>query len=232
LRGREGHATRPERSYMRHRLVAVLTILAVAAASCGGSSSPRATPTPPTPPPEDAIRAWVAQNRNVDYLGDCAQARPGVDVGKLCSTLVGTRGRLRAYHVGPTFSEYTALAMLQQQPDDSWSVLSVTNRNPSAGGVPGIPWPLEVGDQVVVVGVGEGDCLSVRAQPTQAAQRQICIPDGTTAIIQEGPVDAETFRWWRIAGEGFDGWSVDTWLRLPEAIAQALQPDASPTAPP
>ena len=57
------------------------------------------------------------------------------------------------------------------------------------------------------------------------------MPDGTTAIVQEGPVDAETFTWWRIAGDGFNGWAAGTWLRLPEAIAQALQP-ATATATP
>ena len=38
------------------------------------------------------------------------------------------------------------------------------------------------------------------------------------------PVEAETITWWRIAGEGFAGWAAGTYMRLPEAIAQALNP--------
>jgi hypothetical protein len=55
------------------------------------------------------------------------------------------------------------------------------------------------------------------------------MPDGTEGIIQEGPVDAETFTWWRIAGDGYSGWAAGRWLRLPEAIADALNPPVTPT---
>ncbi len=164
-------------------------------------------------------------NRNVDFVGDCFSAKPGVDVGKVCSAQLGTRGTRAAYSIGPTFSEGTALAILEQGAD-GWTVLSVTNRDPSAPAVPGIPWPLQVGDQVIVIGLGEPDCLRIREQPTQQGKQLNCMPDGTKAIVQEGPVQAETFTWWRIAGDGFNGWAAGTWLRLPEAIAQAL---ATPT---
>ena len=203
-----------------------LITLTLAAAACGGGGgkkAPPATPTPNVPGPQDAVADWVHTNRNVDFVGDCTTAKPGIDIGKLCITLAGTRGTRRAYNLGPTFSDTTALALLEQKPD-GWSVLSVTNRDPSAGAIPGIAWPLQVGDEVIVIGLGETDCLRVREQPTQQAKQTICIPDGTKAIIQEGPVVAETFTWWRIAGEGFNGWAAGTWLRLPDAIAQALQP--------
>ncbi len=200
-----------------------LTALAAAACSSGGSKTPAATATPKLPGPIDAIGDWVRTNRNVDFAGDCASAKPGVDVGKICVTEAGSRGTRKAYNLGPTFSEVTALALVEQKPD-GWSVLSVTNRDPSAGAIPGIAWPLQVGDQVVVIGLAEEDCLRIREQPTQQAKQMICMPNGTKAIIQEGPVDAETFRWWRIAGDGFNGWAAGTWLRLPDAIAQALQP--------
>jgi hypothetical protein len=208
-------------------------IVVVAAAACGGGSSkPADTPTPSVPGPLDVLGQWVLQNRNVDFVGDCAGAKPGIDVGKLCAIEAGSRGTRRAYYLGPTFSDNTALAILEQSPQDqTWSVLSVTNRDPSAGAIPGIPWPLQVGDQVVIIGLGENDCLSIRGQPTQSAEKSNCMPDGTTAIIQEGPVDAETFTWWRIAGDGFNGWAAGTWMRLPEAIAQALTP-ATPTPAP
>jgi hypothetical protein len=218
---------------IRARLLTMLLLSAlalVAGCSVGGKhSSPTATPTPPGP--VDVIADWVRTNRNVDFVGECGRAAQGLDVGKLCVTEVGTRGTRKAYHLGPTFSDYTALALVEQKPD-GWTVLSVTNRDPSAGAVPGIAWPLQIGDQVVVIGLGEEDCLRVREQPTQQGKQLNCVPNGTKAIVQEGPTDAETFSWWRIAGDGFNGWSAGTWLRLPDAIAAALQPAASPTPAP
>jgi hypothetical protein len=124
--------------------------------------------------------------------------------------------------------ETTKSALVEQKPE-GWTIISVTNRDPSAGAVPGIPWPLQVGDQVIVIGLGETDCLRIREQPTQQGKQLTCVPDGTTAIIQEGPTDAETFTWWRIAGEGFNGWAAGAWLRLPDAIAAALA-TATPSA--
>jgi len=208
----------------------MLALASLAAACSGGKSkTPAATPTPAEPGPVDVIGDWVRTNRNVDFIGECSAAKPGVDVGKLCVALAGTRGTRQAYYLGPTFSESTALALLEHTPA-GWSVLSVKNRDPSAGGVPGIDWPLQVGDSVIIIGLGENDCLRVRDQPTQQGKQLNCMPDGTKAIVQEGPVDAETFTWWRIAGDGFNGWAAGTWLRLPEAIAQALQPaTAAPT---
>ena len=210
-------------------LACALLVVATAAAACGvigggdGDDTPEATPTPAKPGPEDALGAWVAENRSVGFIGNCADARPGVDVGKLCATFAGERGPRRAYHLGPTFSEATALAFVEDTAD-GWVVLSVDNRDPSQPTVPGIDWPLEIGDAVVMIGLGEGECLSIREQPTQQSARIDCRPDGTQAIIQEGPIEAETITWWRIAGEGFVGWAAGTWLRLPEAIAQALNP--------
>ncbi len=212
----------------RVRLAAVslsvfLAAAALTACSSGNSKGPAATPTPNVPGPEDAIGDWVRTNRNVNFIGLCGNAKPGVDVGKLCVNEIGSRGTRRAYALGPTFSEPTALAMVEQKPE-GWTVLSVTNRDPSAPSVPGIAWPLQVGDQVIVIGLGETDCLRIREQPTQQGKQLNCVPDGTKAIVQEGPADAETFTWWRIAGDGFNGWAAGMWLRLPDAIAAALTP--------
>jgi hypothetical protein len=201
------------------------------AACGGGDSKPSATATPTPIGALDALADWVRINRNVDFVGECTNAKPGVDVGKTCATLVGSRGTRRAYSIGPTFSEGTGLAILEQKPE-GWAVLSVKNRDPSTAAVPGIDWPLQVGDQVVVIGLGEPDCLRIRDAATQEGKQLNCMPDGTTAIVQEGPIEAETFIWWRIAGDGFNGWAAGTWLRLPEAIAQALATPVPPTATP
>ncbi len=208
----------------------LLCVVGLVAAACGGGSSkPSVTATPPVPGPLDALAGWVRANRNVDFVGDCASAKSGVDVGKVCASQIGSRGTRRAYSLGPTFSEGTALAILQEEAG-AWTVLSVRNRDPSAAAVPGIDWPLQVGDQVVVIGLGDPDCLRIRERPTQQGKQLNCVYDGTKAIVQEGPAEAETFTWWRIAGDGFNGWAAGTWLRLPEAIAQALATPAPATA--
>jgi hypothetical protein len=162
----------------------------------------------------------------VDYVGDCADAQEGIDVGKVCSSLAGTRGRTRAYTLGPTFSEYTSTMLIEEVEGTGWTVLSVANRDPNAP-VPGIEWPLQEGDRVLFIGLGE-ECLSIREQPSIAAARTICMPDGTEAIILEGPVEAEGYTWWRVAGDGFNGWAVSVYMRLPEAIEQLF---ATPTPP-
>ena len=220
----------------RSLIIPIAALLIVLGAACGGGNNkttpktPAATATPANPGPEDVMGDWVRANRNVDFVGQCANAKQGIDVGKLCVTLAGTRGTRQAYYLGPTFSDYTALAMLEKKPE-GWTVLSVANRDLSAGNVPGIPWPLQVGDQVVVVGLSDNDCLRVREQPSQQAPQMICIAPGSTAIIQEGPTAADNFQWWHITGDGFNGWSAGTWLRLPDAIAQALTPATATPAP-
>jgi hypothetical protein len=206
------------------RVAAALSCCALLIAACGGGNGgPDATPTPDVPGPEEALAQWVAENRNVNFLPHCEDADRARDIGKVCATPRGERGTRRAYDLGPTFADPTALAILEQTPD-GWKVLSVTNRDPNAPNVPGINWPLQSGDAVIAIGLGENDCLRVREQPTQQGKQLGCIPDGTRAIVQEGPIEAETFTWWRIAGNGFNGWSVSTWLRLEDAIAEALQP--------
>ena len=214
---------------VRAQLFAAIIAASLALAACGGGDdTPDATATPERPGPEEILGAWVAENRNITFIPNCADAQDGVDVGKLCATLVGERGTRRAFALGPTFSDPTALAILEDKAS-GWEILSVANRDPSQGAIPGIPWPLQSGDRVVVIGLGEEDCLNVREQPSQQGVQLACIPDGTTGIVQEGPEEAETFTWWRIAGEGFNGWAADTWLRLEDAIAAALQPQATAT---
>ena len=215
------------------RVLLIAVAAGVFASGCfggdDGDDQPEATPTPAKPGPEQALSEWVRTNRNVTFIPNCDEARRGVDTGKFCARLRGERGTRRAYDLGPTFSDPTALAIVEEQPD-AWVVLSVENRDPSQPSSAIIDWPIQPGDAVLIIGVGEGDCLSIREQPTQLAQRLICMPDGTRGIVQEGPIESESFVWWLIAGEGFRGWAVDTWLRLEDAVAAALNPPpASPT---
>jgi hypothetical protein len=214
---------------VRTYAVTVVIVVSIVLTACGGDGTPEGTPTPDHPGPEQVLADWVAANRNITFIANCDDAQDGVDVGRLCATLVGERGTRRAFALGPTFSPPTALAILEERPGEGWVILSVSNRDPSQGEIPGIPWPLQSGDAVVVIGLGENDCLSIREEPSQTAERLNCMPDGTRAIVQEGPTEAETFTWWKIAGDGFNGWAAGTWLRLEDAIAAALQPQATPT---
>jgi len=203
----------------------------LAFAACGGGDdTPDATPTPERPGPEDVLSQWVAENRNVGFVPRCDEANRANDIGKLCATLVGERGTRRAFALGPTFSPPTALAILEETPD-GWTVLSVTNNDPSAGGVPGIPWPLQVGDRVVVVGLGENDCLRIREQPSQSGATITCVPDGTVGTILGGPEEVDTFVWWEIATDAGRGWSAENWLRLESEIQRLFQ-QPTPTAGP
>lgn len=209
-------------------LAAIVVAFVVSGCIGGGGSdadkTPDPTATPEAPGPEDVIAAWVRDNRSVDYVGDCSAAQEGVDTGKICSSQAGTRGRVRAYTLGPTFSEYTSTMLMEEVAETGWTVVSVTNRDPNAS-VPGIEWPLQEGDRVIFIGLGE-ECLSIREQPTILANRTICMADGSEAIILEGPVEADGYTWWRVAGDGFNGWAVSVYMRLPEAIEQLF---ATPT---
>lgn len=210
--------------------IALAIVASLTAAACsGGDSGPKATPTPTKPGPTEAIAQWVAENRNVGFLTNCADAVRGQDTGKVCVTLKGQRGNLQAYDMGPTFAQPTALVLVEERPE-AWVVLSVENIDLSGGAVPGIPWPLQIGDPVLVVGLEDPDCLRIREQPSQTGAQTNCIPAGMRAIVQEGPVDADTFTWWRITGDGFGGWAAGTWLRLEDAIADALNPTPAATA--
>lgn len=56
---------------------------------------------------------------------------------------------------------------------------------------------------------GTGDCLNIRTQPSLNAAVVRCAPDGTRAMVAQGPQDAEGYRWWNLAGLG---WAAEPWL--------------------
>ena len=109
------------------RFTIALIVAASALTACrgAGSSTPKDTPTPEVPGPEAVIGDWVRTNRNVDFVGLCQNSKPGIDVGKLCTNELGQRGTRRAYALGPTFSEATALVMVEQAQDGTWKVVHV-----------------------------------------------------------------------------------------------------------
>jgi hypothetical protein len=55
-----------------------------------------------------------------------------------------------------------------------------------------------------------------------------CLADGTEVTIDEGPVEADGFQWWRV--EDRSGWVAGDYLRYPEAGA-AGTPTPAPVTP-
>jgi len=206
--------------------VAALAIVALLATACGdgggGATAPDGTQAGPTPtastPPEEALRLFVQRRLGQGFVTDCDEAqRPG-DVGKQCARLRGERNGLLAYELGPTFSEFTRLIILERAAG-SWTIAHLENRDPDLPDVPGIPWPLQIGATVIVAGTG--DCLRVRSQPGVNSPQVECIDDGQTVTINAGPVEQDDLEWWQLEGYG---WAAGAWLRYPDEA----EPEATP----
>jgi murein DD-endopeptidase MepM/ murein hydrolase activator NlpD len=84
-----------------------------------------------------------------------------------------------------------------------------------APGMPAPPGPMRTGARAVVAGAG--DCVNVRAAPSTSAQVLRCLPDGARMVLQEGPVVADGYQWWRLEGQG---WAVSNYL---SALAPSLE---------
>jgi len=174
--------------------------------------TPGGSPTPESGSPEDALGAYARQNLQMEYVGDCGAAQLPDDQGKLCTSFRGDRGPMKAYVAGPAFTEFTTWIFVEQKAGQ-WQVVGEFPIRPQATDVPGIPWPLTVGAQVVVVSTGQ--CLNVRDGPGLGKAAIDCLKDGTTIKLGEGPQEVDDFQWWRI--DGRDGWVAADWLRYPDA---------------
>ena len=214
----------------RRALAALVALpaLALVASAClfGDDGDDADTPDGPTAtaaaavPPEEALRIYVDRRLNQGFVADCVDAVRPDDVGKQCATLRGERDGMLAYELGPTFSEYTRLLILQQA-GETWTIVHQENRNPDEPEVAGIPWPLQVGADVIVTGTG--DCLRVRERAGVQAPEVACIDDGTAVTIVSGPISIDDFEWWELESYG---WSAGTWLRYPEEAPPTPEPES------
>lgn len=209
-------------------LVGAVALLSAACLTAGGNddgADENATPTSEAPAesPEAVIQLYVEKLLNRLWAGDCREAT-GEDRGALCVTKRGQRGRYVAYNLGPTFADPSAIVLLKQNEEGVWEIESVIPRDPNQPDDGSTPWPLEVGEIVVVAGTG--DCLNVREAPRIDAKILFCRPDGWKFVIQEGPVEQDGYTWWRLGGEG---WAVQDYLRYPE---EAPLPQDTPTPAP
>jgi hypothetical protein len=105
----------------------------------------------------------------------------------------------------------------------AWRVVQSTPITPESSAVPGIPWPLKVGAEVVVIGTGS--CLNVRTEPGGDAVD--CITDGSPIVLSAGPEEARDRAWWRV--EGRDGWVAADYLRYADSTSD---PEPTPTSAP
>ncbi len=213
--------------------VLVLIVLLFAVVCSGGDSDvePDPTPTPEVTPTvvagvgqAAALARYVQNNLGAEYAGECAAATVEEDVGKYCTNKLGEREGVHAYVLGLTFSEFSELVMLQERAG-AWQIVETLPITPTNAAIPGIPWPLVVGAEVVVTGTG--DCLNVRTEPAiQVANVADCIGDGTVISLAEGPVESNDLLWWRV--DGRDGWVAADYLRYPDSAADAPPPTPTP----
>lgn len=207
-----------KRAFATLLLTAAVPLLA--ACFGGGDDKPVAEPTPePTPPlgsgpAEQALGNWVQTTLGKSYLEDCTKATVERDTGKTCSVFRGERGNMRAYVLGTTFSEATQWAFVQER-NGQWNVIQAQPITPETAAIPGVPWPLAPGNEVVVVGTAP-ECLNVREGPALNQKAVDCIKEGTKIVIAAGPSMGDNLTWWQVQGRS--GWVASTYLRFPDAL--------------
>jgi len=183
--------------------------------TAAGGTAPGGGTTAPAGPagnPVAAVAAAVQQLVAKPLIDDCSKADPGRDAGKLCATARGEREGRRAYAVGPIAGQPTHWFIVEPQ-GNQWVVSQTISLTPDNAGVPGVPWPLKVGADVVVVGASP--CVNVREGPGLNQKAVDCIRDGTRIKLTAGPTNADNFIWWQV--EGRTGWVAADYLRYPDA---------------
>ena len=219
---------------MRSLILLPALFVALFVLACGGDSEPppeptatvpAASPTPNTASPEASLGNYIEETLGETFLEDCSRAVVEEVAGKICSIFRGERGDLRAYILGRTFSEPFQWAILEKQGTD-WRVIHTPAIRFDTAGVPGIPWPLTSGTDVVVVGADP--CVNVREGPGLDQTAVDCLSDGTIVQLSLGPIMADDFEWWQLAGRA--GWVVADFLRYPDSLDPAeLAPESTAT---
>lgn len=205
--------------------VAAVTCLLLGACSSGGDgpaptsggtapsgTQPADSATVTSTAPEEALSIYVQRRLSQGFVANCDDAKRPDDVGKQCAKKLGERNGFVAYRLGPTFGDYTRIMILEQR-DGVWTIAQQEAHDPNQPDVPGIPWPLEVDAEVVVVGTAP-DCLKVRQQPAITGTELDCLQDGAKVKIVAGPTSADDIDWWQLEGQG---WAASNYLRYPDA---------------
>jgi SH3 domain-containing protein len=164
--------------------------------------------------PEQALAAYVSTTMQKEFLDDCGKTDAAKDAGKICATFKGERGEQRAYVLGPTLSQGTLWVIVENR-NGQWAVAGSQPLNADNAGVPGIPWPLRTGADIIVASGGAPPCVNVRTGPGLNQPAVDCIPNGAKIRLSAGPTDADNYQWWQV--EGRTGWVVSLYLRYPDA---------------
>jgi len=189
-----------------------------------GSAGTQATGTPSeTVSAEQALADLITTQLKQEYAGDCTAALMP-EIKGLCSAARGERSDRKAYLIGPSAYEYRLWVFLRKE-GNAWKVESTLPVKPETVNAPGAPWPLEKGAKVVVGGTGT--CLNVRVAPGIKEAAVDCIADGTVITLEDGPVEADGYQWWR--PQDRSGWVAGDWLRYADESATPSPAAATPT---
>jgi hypothetical protein len=192
----------------------------------GGNATPEASATPSGGnAQEQVIGAYVRNTLNMEYAGDCSTTVPGgpaqtpgaaatvpATPNRICSVKRGDREGVAGYVLGQPLSEPTRYIFLEQR-GGQWQVTYSPLITPDTRNVPGIPWPLRPGAEVIVVGTGQ--CLNVREGPALNQAAVVDAVDGTRIRLASGPADSDNRQWWQV--DGRSGWVTADYLRYPDA---------------
>jgi len=213
--------------------VSAMLLSLVIACGGGGDSTSEPTPEPTETPvtagtgsPEAALAGYVQATFQKEFVPDCRTAAPA-DAGKICALAQGERDNYRAFTIGQVASEPLQWVIMQNA-GGVWNVAHSQALTADNRGVPGVPWPLRVGVDVVVAGTGNG--LNVRTGPGLNAAAVDRIEDGTVIRLSAGPAPADNLTWWQV--EGRSGWVVADYLRYPDAVSAPATPAAPAEATP
>jgi hypothetical protein len=195
----------------------LLTLIVLACGGGDGDSEPTPGPTEaPTSGPEAALRQYVEANLQRQFVPDCSRADVAADVNKICAAQRGERNNQRAYVIGPTFSEFTQWVFVEDRGNGVWVVVGNQPMTSETNAVPGIPWPLRQGAEVVVVAPGDPPRLNVREGPGTGQRAVDALQDGARITLAAGPVPSGGYTWWQVAGRA--GWVAGEFLRYPDAL--------------
>jgi hypothetical protein len=194
---------------------------------------PTATP-PGANPAELAIGDHVRNTLGAAYAGDCSiasvnqqpAASPTTGLGvaptaapttaptgdALCSQSRGEREGVHAYVLGKPLAQPSHWIFVRQD-GGQFTVVSAPQITAESSAIPGTPWPIVPGAEVIVTGAAP--CLNVREGPALNQAAVDCIADGTTIIVASGPAESDGHQWWQVDGRA--GWVVAEYLRYPDA---------------
>lgn len=209
----------------------VVLIVLFVALTCGGGDANDGAQTQPTAAlsptaqvagqAEAALAQFVQMTFSKPYAGDCSITNAATDAGKYCSLKRGEREGMQAFVLGLAFSEGERWAFATQS-GGAWQVVASLEITPDSEEVPGIPWPLRIGAEVVIT-TGTGECLNIRTTPGGNAVD--CLSEGTRIKLAAGPQTANDLEWWRV--DGRDGWVAAQYLRYADSTR-----DPTPTVAP